>query len=233
MTVVAHYEDSIFVISEVFFEPCHSFHVEVIGRFVEEEVIRISEQSLCQHDTHLFLTAQFTHELVVQVFLNAEAAQKGSRIAFSIPTVEFCKLFFQFRYTDTVFVCKIGLGIECIAFVHNVPQNGVSHQYGIEHSEVIPLEVVLTEHRKTFTRAKGYTTLSRLKFTRNSLEEGRLTGTIRTDDTINITIGELHVHILVQHSFTELNGKIGNCNHDFYAYFISFSKRQRKGTKYI
>jgi len=96
------------------------------------------------------------------------------------------------------------------------------HQHGIEHGEVVPLEVVLTEHGEAFARAQGHAALGRFEFARNGLQEGGLSGTVRTDDTINITVGELHVHVLVQHSFAELDGEIGNCYHDLCLNLIDF-----------
>jgi len=215
VTVVAHHKNGILIIGKVFFKPGHGFHIEVVGRFVKEQVVRITEQSLCQHDTYLFLTAQFTHELVVQVFLDTEAAQQSSCIAFGIPTIELCKLFFEFRHTDTVFIGKIRLCIKSIAFVHDIPKDGMTHQHGIEYRILIPLEVVLAKYRKAFARTKGYRSFGRLQFARNGFQEGRLTGTVGTDDTIDITIRELQVHILVQHTLAKLDGEIGNCYHVF------------------
>ena len=82
----------------------------------------------------------------MEVFLDAEATQEGCCIAFSVPSVELCKLFFEFRYAEAILVRKVGLGLERIAFVHDVPKHGVTHQHGVEHGVLVPLEVVLTEH---------------------------------------------------------------------------------------
>ena len=58
------------------------------------------------------------------------------------------------------------------------------------------------------------------KFTLSIMEVDMPYAEEAVSETRDITVGELHVHVLVQHSFTELNGKIGNCNHDLYAYFL-------------
>jgi hypothetical protein len=65
----------------------------------------------------------------------------------------------QFRNTHTIFICEICFGIKCITFIHDVPKDGMSHQYGVEHSELVPFKVVLTKNREAFARTKGYTTL--------------------------------------------------------------------------
>ena len=163
VTVVAYHQHGMFKVRKVFFEPGHRIHIQVIGRLVEQQVVRISEKRLCQHHAHLFLTTQITHQRVVLVFFYAQPAQQDSCIALGIPAFQFGKLFFQFGCLDTVFIGKIFLGIQSLALLHDVPKDGVSHQYGIEHRVGIKLKVVLAQHRKTFARSQGNATLSRVQ----------------------------------------------------------------------
>ncbi|CDD51062.1 uncharacterized protein BN800_02348 [Bacteroides sp. CAG:875] len=208
VTVVAHHQHGMLKVRKVFFEPGHRIHVQVVGRLVEQQVVRISEKRLCQHHAHLFLTTQITHQRVMLVFLDAQPAQQDGRVALGIPAFQFGKLFFQFGCLDTVFIGKVFLGIQGLALFHDVPQHGVSHQHGIEHRMGIKLEVVLAQHRKTFARSQGDTSLGGVQFARNHFQERRLTGTVGSDDAIDITIRELQVHVVIQHSFTKLNGYI-------------------------
>ena len=46
VTVVAHNKHRMFKVGKIFFQPCHCLHIQIIGRFVEKEVIRISVQCL-------------------------------------------------------------------------------------------------------------------------------------------------------------------------------------------
>ena len=163
VTVVAYHQHGMFKVRKVFFEPGHRIHIQVIGRLVEQQVVRISEKRLCQHHAHLFLTTQITHQRVVLVFFYAQSAQQDSCIALGIPAFQFGKLFFQFGCLDTVFIGKIFLGIQGLALLHDVPKDGVSHQYGIEHRVGIKLKVVLAQHRKTLARSQGNATLSRVQ----------------------------------------------------------------------
>ena len=43
---MAHDEYRLFDVAEVVFEPFYSLQVEVVGRLVEEQVVRMSEESL-------------------------------------------------------------------------------------------------------------------------------------------------------------------------------------------
>ena len=63
-------------------------------------------------------------------------------------------------------------------------------------------------------------------------------GTVSTDDTINITMSELEVYILVKHSLSELDRKILYCNHYLFLnifcsdyIFNSAAKLQKKTEK--
>ena len=147
------------------------------------------------------------------VLFDTQAAQQGCGVAFGIVSAHFRELFFQFGHFDTVFVRKVGFGIKRIALLHDVPQYGVSHQYGIQHGTVVILEVVLAQYGEPFARSQFHTAFGRFQFARYGFQQRGLPGSVSPDDTVNISIGELHVYILVQDSFPELDGKIRYANH--------------------
>ena len=206
VTVVTNDQHGVLEIAQILLEPGYSLHVEVVGGLVEEEIVGVAEEGLGQHDTHLLLTAEFAHQKVVLVLLDAQSAKQGSGIAFGIPAFEFGKFFLQLGYLQTVLVAEVGFGIECIALVHDVPQHGVAHQYGVEYGVLIPLEVVLTEHGESLVGAKGDTALGGLQIATDSAQEGGLACSIGTNDSVDVSVSELQVDILVQHSFSKLNG---------------------------
>ena len=55
MTVVAHNEYGLLDVAEVVLQPFYGLQVEVVGRLVEEQVVRMSEESLGQHDPNLLV----------------------------------------------------------------------------------------------------------------------------------------------------------------------------------
>ena len=79
----------------------------------------------------------------MEVFLDAEAREELGGVALGVPSVEFGKFLFKFGSAYAVFVGEVGLGVEGILFLHDVPQHGVSHEDGVEHSAVVELVVVL------------------------------------------------------------------------------------------
>ena len=165
VTVVTYHQHGMFKIRKVFLKPGHSIHIQVIGRLVEQQIVRISKQGLCQHHTHLFLTAEVSHQHAVLVFLNAQSAQQNSCIAFGIPAFQLSKFLFQLCSFDTVFIRKIFLRIKRITLFHDIPENRVSHQHGVKHRMGIKLKVVLTQHGQTLARSQGYASLGRIQFT--------------------------------------------------------------------
>ena len=121
VSVMTHNQYSVLKIGKIFFQPCYRFHIQVIGRLIKQQVVRVSVKSLCQHDTHLFFTAQITHLHIMLILLDAKSTQQHSCITLGIPTVQLSKLFFQFRYFQAILIRKIGLGIQFFALLHNIP----------------------------------------------------------------------------------------------------------------
>ena len=121
VTVVAHYEHGMFEVCQEVLQPFHSVEVEVVGRFVEQEVVGIAIECLCKHHAHFFLTCQFRHHLIVQVFLDTQTGKQLGSIALGIPTVEFGKFLFQFGSTNAILVAEVLFGIEGIFLLNDVP----------------------------------------------------------------------------------------------------------------
>ena len=208
VTVVADYQHGMFEVGKIFFQPGYRVHIQVVGRLIQQQVVRISKQRLRQHHTHLLLTTQVAHQCIVLVFLYSQSAQQDSRVTLGIPAFQLSKFFFQFRRLDAVFIGKIFFRIKSLTLFHDVPQHRMSHQYRIEHRMRIELKVVLTQDRKTFARSQCHASFRGVKLSRNHFQEGGLTRTVGTDNTVYITIRELHVHVIIQHSFSKLNGYV-------------------------
>ena len=45
-------------------------------------------------------------------------------------------------------------------------------------------------------------------------EQGRFAGTVGSNDAIDISTRKLDVHVFIENSFAELNGKICQCDHN-------------------
>ncbi len=73
---MGHDQDSAGIVAQMAFEPRHAFRVEMVGRFVQQQQVRLVEQQLAQRDAALFAareladigivrrTAQRVHRLI-------------------------------------------------------------------------------------------------------------------------------------------------------------------------
>ena len=213
VAVVRNNEHGVFEVAEIVFEPFHRFEVKVVGRLVEEEVVGFTEEGLCQHHAHLLLVGELAHEFAVEGLLDAEAGKQGGGVVFGRVTADGGKLVFEFGHFDAVLVCEVGFGVEGVALLHDLPHHGVALQYGVEHRLVVEFEVVLREHRQAFAGTEFHLAFGGLEFAADSFEKGGFTGTVGTDDTIDVAVREFHVHILIEDALAELNGYVGKCDH--------------------
>ena len=201
---MAHNKHRMFEVGKIFFQPCHCLHIQIIGRFVEKEVIRISVQCLRQHDTYFLFTTQFAHQCVVLIFFDSQTAQQHGCVTLGIPAVQFSEPFFQFGHFQSIFVCKVFFSIEFFALFHDIPQHGMPHHYGIHNGKSIPFEVVLTQHGEALARSQSNRTGSRIQISVNRTEECRFSRTVCADNTIAVTTRKFQVYVIKQHSFTKL-----------------------------
>ena len=65
--VVAHYDHRAGVVHQKPFQPVDAGHVQVVGGFVQQDDVRLPEESLGQKHLHLFLGRQGAHGLAQQV----------------------------------------------------------------------------------------------------------------------------------------------------------------------
>ena len=63
---MGYHDYGIFKIDQELFEPCDRIQIQVVGRLVEKQDVRITEQCLCKQDFHLFRTVQVCHLCIMQ-----------------------------------------------------------------------------------------------------------------------------------------------------------------------
>ena len=213
VTVVRNDEHGVFEVAEIVFEPFHRFEVKVVGWLVEEEVVGLTEEGLCQHHAHLLLVGEVAHEFAVEGLLDAEAGKQGGGVVFGRVAADGGKLVFEFGHFDAVFVREVLFRVEGIALLHDLPHHGVTLQHGVEHRLVVEFEVVLRENGQPLAGTEFHLAFGGLEFAADGFEQGGFAGTVGTDDTIDVAVREFHVHILIEDALAELNGYVGKCDH--------------------
>ena len=145
-----YYEHALLQVRQVFLQPLYGVEVEVVGRLVEQQVVGMSEQGLCQHDAHFLVVRNVSHLGVVLFLLDAQVLQQLGCFALSLVAVHFGEGHFKFGGLHAVFFCHFGFCIECFALLHVIPHGLVAHQYGVHHREFVVFKVILLKYRHTF-----------------------------------------------------------------------------------
>ncbi len=87
IAVVRNQHESERVVAKIFFQPVARFEVEVIGRLVEQQQIRLFEQQLGQRDAHLPAAGKFLGSAMPLRVRKAEAGQNRANLRFDGVTV--------------------------------------------------------------------------------------------------------------------------------------------------
>ncbi len=138
------------------------------------------------------------------VLLYAEAAEQARGVALCIPPFEFGELLLKLRGAYAVGIAEVGLGIQGILLLHDVPKHGVTLEHCVHHSEFIKFEVILFEHTHAFARALGYSAVGGTELSAQHTHQCGFAGTVGADNAVAVARSEFHVHILKQHSFSKL-----------------------------
>ena len=202
-----------FELREILLQPLHGVEVEVVGGLVQQQVVRLTEECLGQHDAHLLLTREVAHEHLVLLLLDTKAAEQSSGIALSRVAAHLGVLLFQLSHADAVSITEILLHIQRVALMHDVPEHGVSHEHGVEHRLVVVLEVILREHAQSLARPHLDGAFVGFQFAADGLQQSGFACTVSADDAVDVAVGELHVDVLVEDAFAELDGEVGDSNH--------------------
>ena len=207
-------------IHQEIFQPRHGTVVQVVGRFVQQQDIRIAEQRLRQQDLEFVAGLQLAHHHGMFLSRDSEACQKRCRVALRIPAVHFREFAFQLRGFLTVGLAEVRLCIERILLLHDIIEPLVAHDDRIKHRKRIEGKVILPQHGHARTLVNGDLTLGRLQLTAQDLQESGFPGSVRTDDAVAVPRQELQVRAGKQFLSAEGQGNVAYCNHSLYLIFV-------------
>ncbi|MNB86602.1 hypothetical protein D3C75_335500 [compost metagenome] len=106
------YDDNgAFVVHEEVLQPADRFKIQMVGRLIEQQVVRTSEQGLGEQHPYLLVAAEFGHLFVVHFTHNAQTDQHCCRIRLGVPAVQLGKFTFKLTGAQAVSFCEVALGI--------------------------------------------------------------------------------------------------------------------------
>ena len=136
-------DDRSLIVHQKLLQPGDGGKVEVVGRLVQQDDLRLAKQRLRQQDLDLVLVRQGTHLLIQQVLVKAQTFEQLADLGFNLPAAKLCKLRLQRGGKLAVLVGEIFLIIEGVLLLHDLIQARVSLDDGVQHRKAVVGKVVL------------------------------------------------------------------------------------------
>ncbi len=190
------------------FQPANGVDVEVVGRFVEQENIRISKQRLRQKHTQLPARSNFTHRAIVLFHWNSHAKQQFTGASFRRVTVHFAVFNFQIGHFIAVFFTHFRQSIDAVALLLHFPQLFMPHDHRIQHSELFKGKLILTQFTNALVGIEGNVTQRRLKVAAEDLHKGGFTTTVRANQAVTVAAAKFDGNVFKQRLTAELHGDV-------------------------
>ena len=139
----------------------------------------------------------------MELGLDPESVQKGFRIGFGLPAVQFSELRLQFAGLDAVLVGKIFLGIERVLLLHDLEKARVSLNDSVQDDLVVVLVLVLLEEREPLSLGDRDISAGCLKLSAEDPQKGGLAGAVSADNTVTVPLGEFNIDIFEKSFLSE------------------------------
>ena len=223
VAVVADYDDKtgVLVVHDEVFQPVDCLNIEVVGRLVEQNDIRLTEKRLRKQDLHLLAAVRVGHKVIVLLDRDAETLQKAARVGFGLPAVHFRKLRLQLAGAEAVRLGEILFFVERVLFLHHVVEMLIAHDDGVKNGIFVVLELILLEDGHARALLDGDIAGGRLQLPGENFQKGGFSGAVCADDAVAVAGQKLQICVFEQNGTAELHGEIGYCNHDLLLFGFS------------
>ena len=130
MAVVRDDDQHAFVFAEIFLQPMDGIKIEVVGRLVEQQRRRRSEECLRQQHANLLSALEFAHFAFMQIDVDAEPVEQRAGVGFSGIAAFFADDSFKLAEAHAVGVGQlfVGLLVERVALLQRFPERPIAHE---------------------------------------------------------------------------------------------------------
>ncbi|MNM63585.1 hypothetical protein D3C81_749550 [compost metagenome] len=194
------------------FQPADGVDVQVVGRFVEQQHVRVREQRLGQQDTQLPARCHFAHRAEVLFQRNTQSQQQFTGTGFGGVAVHFGEFGFQLGHGHAVFFAHFRQRIDAVALGLDLPQLFVTHDHGVDHGEFFVGELVLAQFTQAHVRLEHDLAGGRFQVVAEDFHEGRLAAAVGADQAVAVAVVELDRDVLEQWLGAELHGDVSGRN---------------------
>ena len=210
---MADHQDKALVFHQEVLQPLDGLQVQMVGGLVQQNDVGLAEEGLGQHHLHLFLGCQAGHLAVEQIQTQPQALNQAPGVGLRLPAVHIGKLRLQLRGPDAILVGEVLLLVEGILLLHDLIQSGVALDNGIQHGELVELEVVLLQHGHPLILGDDDLTGGGLQIAGEDAKEGGLPRSVGADDTVAVAGDKFQVHVLEQRLSAEVQTDVVDSDH--------------------
>ena len=194
-------------------EPADRVDVEVVGRLIEQQHIRVREQGLREQHAQLEAGRDLAHGAVVEFFGDAGLDEDGRRARLGVVAAVLGETHLELRGAHVIVVGGGRVGVDRVTRRHRRPHLGMTLHDDIDDPLVFVAELVLAELPEPEARLQHHIARALLEIAAQDLHQGRLAAAVGADQTITVAVGELDRHPLEQGFGAELDGEIGCREH--------------------
>ncbi len=196
------------------FQPADGVDVQVVGRLIEQQDVRIGEQRLCQQHAQLPARRDFAHRPQVLLDGDIEAHQQLTGTRFGGVAIQLGEFDLEVGNLHAVFLTHLRQRVDAVTLGLDHGQTLVAHDDGVEHRVFLIGELVLTQLAQTDVGLEHDVTTGRLQIATENLHHGRLAAAVGADQAVAIATPELGGDVFKQRLGTELHGEIGGRDHE-------------------
>src|SRR5699024_5335215 len=104
VAVMGYHDDRVLEVYQELLEPRDRIQVQVVGGLVEQEDVRVAEQSLRKENFDFLRAGEVLQIFVMEVCFNSESVQQRGGVRLRFPSVHCRKLCLQLACFDPVFI---------------------------------------------------------------------------------------------------------------------------------
>ncbi len=197
MPIVGNHDQRALVTHQELAEPVDRVEVEVVGRFVEQERLRMSEERLRQQHADFLPTLQLAHLPLVHLVGNIEALQQDRGVAFRRVAVFLADDPLELTKTHAVVVRHFRLRVERLAFGQRGPQAVVAHDHRVDDAEFVERVLILAQHAELVRPDHG--ALLRRELAGQQFHEGRFAGAVGAAQAVSPAGRKSHGDVVEEH----------------------------------
>ncbi len=195
-------------------QPVDAVDVQVVGRFIQQQDVRVRKECLGEQYTQLPARRYLLHQTEVQGFLDARFQQQFASAALGGIAVHLRELDFQFGHAHAIVFAHFRQRVNALALLLHFPQCRVAHDDSVYHAVVFEGELVLTQYTQGATRFNRHVAGSGGECATQNFHERGLAAAVGPDQAVAVAVAKFGRNVFKQRLGTELHGDVRGGNQE-------------------